>query len=97
MPWLPLIGIYLAAMVLMTWRSRSLLAGNGRALARTLAVGTLLLALGEIIGEERELWSITHGSGLLVFKAPIEGAALVLATLLNCLLPYLMLKAREKP
>lgn len=64
------------------------------ALVRTLALGTLLLMLGELVAEERGLWHIPEPLGLLFLSAPVEGGLLVVATLLNSLVLYWLLEHR---
>lgn len=97
MSWWPLILVYTACLFLATLLQQREISSQSGALLRTLAAGTLILMLGELIAEERGFWFITHHSGLLFLSAPIEGALLVIATLLNSLLPYLWLKRRMRP
>ncbi len=96
MSWLPLIAAYLLVMIALTWRMRGHFSGRWAALLRTLLAGSLLLMLGEVIAEERGLWAVPRPLGLFLFKAPAEGFLLVVATLLNSLLPYVALRQRAK-
>ncbi len=95
MSWLPLVGLYLLLMVGLFWCFRRCFTGRYQALLRTLLAGILLLMLGELIAEERGLWVIPGSTGLYFLEAPIEGALLVLATLLNSLIPYVVLERRQ--
>ena len=96
MSWLGLIEIYAGIMILALLLSWKRFAGKRGRLIRTLLSGTLLLFLGELVAEERGLWFIPASSGIFFMSAPVEGAILVLATLLNSLLPYVLL-ARTGP
>ena len=89
MSWMILIAVYLTLMVVLAILGRRLFEHQLPILVRTLVAGTLLLMLGELIAEERALWTIPSASGFYILKAPAEGALLVVATLLNSLLPYL--------
>ena len=92
--WIALIGPYMALMILLSMLCRHLFRNKFTRVVRTLLAGTLLLMLGEIIAEERGLWIIPSSSGVYFLKAPVEGALLVLATLLNSLLAYLIVRSR---
>ena len=64
-------------------------------LARTLIFCTLLLLLGDAIAEQRGLWLIPQPAGVVFIDLPVENLLVVVATLLNSLLPYLLLKDRS--
>ena len=65
-----------------------------RRLARTLAFGTAILLLGDIIAEQRGLWIIPQPAGPLLFGAPIENVLWAAASLWLSLSFYLILKGR---
>lgn len=95
-PWTDLIYPYLGAAVLATALAHRLLRGQWWRYTRALALTTLILLLGEAIAEERGLWTVTQPSGHYVLAVPIEAVLLVLATLVNSLLPYVWLEKRRR-
>lgn len=95
MPWAELIYVYLAAMLVATALGRRLIGGAWWPYCRTLLFGTLILVLADAIAEERGLWTVPEPIGLFVLEVPLETVLLVLATLMNSLLLYLLVSRRR--
>lgn len=91
MPWMSLLLVYTAAALVATVLSRRWLAGQWWRFARTLLVCTLILLLGAIIAEERELWIVPGSTGLYLLEVPVETFLIIVPTLVNSLLLYLLL------
>ena len=96
MPWAELIYAYLAAMLAAIVLGRRLVGGAWWAYCRTLLFGTLILLLADALAEERGLWDVPEPVGLFVLEVPVETVLLVLATLMNSLLLYLLAANRGR-
>lgn len=94
MSWPVFVLLYAAAMAVACFLGRRLWRHRPGALLRTLALGALLLLLADGLAEERGLWVIPRPSGLHILAAPAENLLVVLAAIVNSLLPYLYLKKR---
>lgn len=96
MSWLPFTLLYLGATGVAAYLGRRLLSPHWGRLVRVILFGTLLLLLGDAIATQRALWEIQRTAELYLLGAPIENFILVVATLLNSLLPYLYLRERAQ-
>lgn len=96
MSWTTFVLAYAALMALALLLGRRAFRGGGRALARTLVFGACLLALADILAEQRGLWFIPRPSGLYLLASPVENLLLIVAALLNSLIPYVLLRGRSQ-
>lgn len=95
MTWTSFTLTYAALILCFTIMYRRLFAGAAMCLVRTLIFGTLLLLLGDALAEQRGLWLIPRPRGVYILDLPVENSIIVLATLLNSLVPYLILRRRS--
>ncbi len=96
MSWPTFVYAYAGVMALVCLAARRFFQDQPRRLLRTLILGALLLLIGDSLAEQRGLWLIPRPSGVYILAAPVENVLLVLAALLNSLVPYLLLKRHTR-
>ena len=90
MSWIPFVGSYalVTLAVGIALHRRGVLRLGSPGIGRTIAVVSLLLLLGELLAEERGLWTIPVHSGVLVLRTPLESLLLIATTAFSSLQIY---------
>ncbi len=94
MTWSELVATYAIVALLTAALAWPHFKSQSRRFARTLALGTAILVLGDIIAEQRDLWIIPQPAGPLLLGAPIENVLWAAASLSLSLSLYLLLRGR---